>query len=242
VPEPLKKKEDMEPSSEEVNTNEWMQPYFAPNVQSEIFRWWGWVGRDLITRQFPGGAGESINALEFGCGEAANVNFFREQGLQSFGVDLNPESLAVGLERWPSLDGRLSAIPFECDELPFGDTRFHVITSRHVLHFLTPLVFERTLSVIRNRMLDGGVLFITFMKSGGFYFNNSQPLDNGMRRVTFNNGRFERNVDVWFVNDEDELRSRFPGFTLHEVGEQKDYFTRAESPGDTYFCATLIAD
>jgi len=29
---------------------------------------------------------------------------------------------------------------------------------------------------------------------------------------------------------------------LHELGEQKDYFTRAESPGDTYFCATLIAD
>jgi len=227
------------PDSIEVNSKEWLRPYFAPNPQSEIWRWWGWIGRQLLSEHFPGS--ETLSTLEFGCGQAANVNFFHEQGLVSLGVDLNPHSIETGKTSYPHLASQLKVVPFDLDQGLFSAASFNLITSRHVLHFLPPEVFFQTLAILRSWLKDRGILYVTFMQAGGYYFNNSVPLDNGMRRVQFNNGRFDRKVDVWFVNSEEDLKERFPDFDLIDLGESLDYFTRTEAPGDRYFCATFAA-
>jgi len=223
----------------EVNSREWLRPYFAPNPQSEIWRWWGWIGQQLLSQRFSGP--DKLSTLEFGCGQAANVNFFHEQGLVSSGVDLNPDSIETAKTRYLHLASQLKVVPFHLDQGLFSPESFNQITSRHVLHFLPPEVFSQSLSILRTWLKDRGILYVTFMQVGGYYFNNSVPLDNGMRRVQFNNGRFDREVDVWFVNDEEDLKARFPDFHLIDLGESLDYFTRTEAPGDRYFCATFAA-
>jgi len=75
---------------------------------------------------------------------------------------------------------------------------------------MLPEVFSPTLATLRNWLRECGILYASLMQAGGYYFNfnNSVSLDNGMRLVQLKNGDIDREVDVWFVSGEEDLRER----------------------------------
>jgi cyclopropane fatty-acyl-phospholipid synthase-like methyltransferase len=219
------------------NYTEWTKPYHAPNVQSEIFRWFGHVGSRLFQdwNRMP-------VSLDFGCGEGSTVQYFHQQGFSSFGVDINKSSLDTALDRYPHLEGKLAEVPFKLESIPFPEVFFDLVTSRNVFYYLPPDILKSTLSVIRNKMNSKSFLYVTMMKVGGYYYKHSKALENNMRRVQFDNGRIKRNTDILFVEDIDHLAYLFEGFELIELGEAVDYYKTNESPGDPHFTATFRLD
>ena len=219
-----------------VNSNEWLRPYHAPNVQSEIFRWYGQLGKSIFEER---ASKSKLVSLDYGCGEGATTNYFQTQGFDAFGIDINQNSLDIAQTRYPSLKNKLFVVPFELEILPFNHISFDLVTARNVLYYLPPQTLANTLSILAKNMSPGGILYTTMMRSGGYYYQNSTPLENGMRRVKFKNSRLVRETDIFFVHNETELVSLFTNFNLIELGQSLDFYLRSDSPGDCHYTCTF---
>jgi SAM-dependent methyltransferase len=219
-----------------VNSNEWLKPYHAPNVQSEIFRWYGQIGKDIFKEKT---SQSKLVSLDYGCGEGATTNYFLSQGFEAFGIDINKDSIEIALSRFPILQNRLFVVPFELETLPLKSIFIDLVTARNVLYYLPPQTLTHTLSILAKNMSPHGILYATMIKSGGYYYQNSIPLKNGMRRVQFKNNRLVRETDILFVNNEEDLISRFTNFDLIELGQSLDFYLRSDSPGDYHYTCTF---
>jgi 2-polyprenyl-3-methyl-5-hydroxy-6-metoxy-1,4-benzoquinol methylase len=69
----------------EKNDKYWKKnSYFAPNVESFLFRFYGRIL--LNDLNISGRKSEKI--LDFGCGQAGNLNFSHKNGFDVYGVDI----------------------------------------------------------------------------------------------------------------------------------------------------------
>ena len=64
----------------------WNLGYFAPNVESYIFRFYGYY---LKPNKITG----RKKILDFGCGQGSAVNYFNKLGYNAIGVDISKKDL-----------------------------------------------------------------------------------------------------------------------------------------------------
>ncbi len=89
--------------------------------------------RDVLTPTEPGAA---LRGLDFGCGIGRQAILLQEFGIEAFGVDISPASIATAHTladhfRYPELKARLTVVSEL--ELPFADDFFDVTISSGVL-------------------------------------------------------------------------------------------------------------
>ena len=170
--------------------------------------------------------------LDFGCGQGAAVNYFNQNKLDAYGVDISGHDIAVAQIRFPHVAGRFEKCrPAPSENNRYGPLeRYRVITAFQSLYYFTKADFESLMAKLYDQLEPGGVFFATMMgtKSPEFYDNSEPTEDPWLRRVSFKNDRVDvSDYYMFFVEDDDDLRAKFHMFEPVHTG---------------YYCAKLRDD
>ncbi len=208
------------------NTGYWSRGYFAPNVDAPVFRFYG----RILKPDFGISGRNHETLLDFGCGQAAAVNFFHVQGFDAFGVDISKVDIETALIRYPHLDQHLAIIdPTPRVEDTFFSRQFDVVTAIQCLYYLSPADLKTRIQTLYNCLKSGGVFYATMMSTQTKYFGYSTKTDDGMRKVTMQNKRYS--LDDYYVNfteSEKDLVDKFSLFQPKHVGHYSAQFRSDE--------------
>lgn len=200
------------------NARYWEQAvYDAPNPETYVFRSWSRVLKhdfDLT--------GENCEALlDFGCGPGGNTKYFHDKSFLVHGVDLSSIDIDRCKARMPEAAERFKVISpvAKRSDRWFGNTKFQLVTAFQSLFFYNDNDLEARLMSIYDMMVPGGVIFATMMASSCWYYDMSEPAENGLRLVklrrTTDEGRPGLALNdhyINFVENSEDLRRKFHMF------------------------------
>ena len=220
------------------NKEYWEKGYNSPNVDHPVFRFYG----RILKPEF-GLGGNWERLVDFGCGQGAAVNFFRQQGFNACGVDISESAIAVAKTRYPRIAQNFSACapePKANDYYGFAED-VAVITAIQSLYYLSDSDFHDCMEILYRSMRPGGVFFATMMgEKNREYFDNSTEYKDGLRVVNFQNDRLQvEDYYMFFIKDEDHLKKKFNMFKPIHIGYYAAKFRQDEGDGFHYtFCGT----
>lgn len=88
-------------------------------------------------------------ALDIGCGTGVYVDFFKQAGLNSYGIDFSFDASKIS--------GQINASALN---LPFRDKTFDIVLSVHMLEHLTEIDGDKFLKESKRVLKDSGSIFI----------------------------------------------------------------------------------
>ena len=194
----------------------WETGYFAPNVESFVFRFYG----RILSKDFgiDGRKGERI--LDFGCGQGAAVNYFHRLGFSAFGVDISETDIEAGRQQFPQVAANLAVI----DPTPDPDRilcggNFDCVIAVQSLYYFNDEDMATALDNLAANMRSGGVYCASMISPRHTLFDFSQDEGNGLRLVDYNNSRIgKKKVHINFTKSEQHLLERFSMFEPVHVG------------------------
>lgn len=148
------------------------------HAQNYAARWRGFVqeGRDIFgeARTIDAMAERGSRILDAGCGTGRIGGWLAERGHQVFGVDLDPQLIAVAREDYPSVNWSVGNLAeFEL-RTPSGEQReFDLIVSAgNVLTFLSGAERVPALGRLREHLAQDGRLIVGFGAGRGYEFED----------------------------------------------------------------------
>jgi SAM-dependent methyltransferase len=221
------------------NQQYWEKGYSAYNVDHPVFRFYGRV----LKHDFPQFSGKRL--VDFGCGQGAAVNFFHLNGYNAIGVDISKTDIQAAKARYPYIAERF----VECDRDPIRNEFYGfqenvaILTAVQSLYYFSDSDFEICIDKLHGSMQTGGVIFATMMaERSAEFFNNSQDVGGGLRRVEFRNDRLcVKDYYMSFIRDEDHLKRKFSKFKSIHVGYYAAKFRNDEGDAFHYtFCGIKV--
>ena len=208
-----------------ANASYWSQAvYDAPNVETYVFRLYG----RIIKHEFGLDGSTHPKMLDFGCGSGGNCKFFAEKGFNVHGVDQSRIDINRIKERIPYLASNFKCISPLCkpDDIWFDDTIFDIIVSFQTLYYLSDTDLKIRLQSLYNMLKPGGFFIATMMHSSCWYYDMSEPADDGMHFVKFFReqdvgrvGLTQNDHYINFTDSEEDLIDKFSIFKpLHTKG------------------------
>lgn len=199
------------------NKEYWEKGYNAPNVESYIFRFSG----RILKPEFNLPANHE-RLLDFGCGQAASVNYFNSLGFDVRGCDISETDINVAKIRYPHLSNKLSVCaPDPKDNEYYGwSDGIRVVTAAQSFYYVSKADFHVMIEKIYNSMEKGGIIFATMMGTQHTYFKYSEPTDDEWLRVVNFEGRRVKmeNYYIFFIKDEEDLKKKFSMFEPLHIG------------------------
>ena len=136
---------------------------------------------------------QAKTVIDMGCGGGRNLVYFLQQGYAVYGIDPQPEAIAVVQELSRSLAPDNSLENFRVasiEDSPFADKQFDLVICNAVLHFAQDAAhFERMLRAVWAAVAPGGFLFIRLASMIGIE-DRVQPLGNGRYLLPDGSERF----------------------------------------------------
>lgn len=171
--------------------------------------------------------------MDFGCGQGAAVDWFNRHGFQSYGVDISSQSLSIARHRYPEIADHFAQIdPEPAPEDTFFDRQFDCIIAIQSLYYLSDSHLEDRLRSLYKSLRPGGVFYATMMSVKSGYYDQSEPIDDGLREITIDNDRLSiENYYVNFTRDENHLEDRFEPFEPVHTGFYSERFRSDEPKG-----------
>jgi ubiquinone/menaquinone biosynthesis C-methylase UbiE len=127
--------------------------------------------------------------LDAGVGGGRNLHWFSQGDYDLYGVDTNPDAIAVLKEKYPDWSPKKLQVA-GLDALPFPDAFFHHIICSAVLHFSeSPAHFLQMLGEMVRVLKPGGSLFIRMASEMGIE-PFIEPLGNGVYNLPDGTQRF----------------------------------------------------
>ena len=213
--------------STQFNTSIWQENYFAPNVESWVFRWWNRVGQKCVST-----LNESSNqkpaSLDHGCGHGTAVNFFSQQGCDAYGIDVSKIAINEGKTFFPNIKDNLFEVEPLLGNFPKLRTKLSLVSSIQTMYYLAPNDREIVTEKLKDASLPNGIFYLTMMRPTGTYFDNSVQLENGMRHVKFKDDRITVDQHICFVDDETQFLKMFPMLEIIEIGQYLQSFRRPD--------------
>jgi SAM-dependent methyltransferase len=208
----------------EKNKNYWSQGVFdAPNPETYVFRAYGRIFKFELGLD---GSGKE-NLLDFGCGPGGNTNFYHSKGFTVYGVDLSEIDIKRCKERMPAVANNFKIVRPEPSEndIFFPGISFKIITAFQSIYFYTNKDLETRLKSLYNQMDNGGIIYATMMHQSCWYYDMSEPFEDGLRLVKLNRvndknrpGLTTNDHYINFVKDEDDLKKKFHMFKPLHIG------------------------
>lgn len=177
--------------------------------------------------------------LDFGCGQGAAVAYFNSIGFTAHGVDFSETDIRTAKNLFPALAEQF----FVCAGKPsenatYGDGEFYqVITAIQSLYYFTEEDFNFALKMLHDQLSEGEIFYATMMgtRSKQFYDNSEPTEDSWLRVVNFSDSRHSvSNYCMFFVEDEEDLQSRFDLFEPLHVGYYSAKYRSDEGDGFHY--------
>lgn len=218
------------------NKTYWEKGYPAINVDHTVFRFYG----KILKPEFKlGGNWERL--IDFGCGQGATVNFFRQLGFNACGVDMSENDITTAKIRYPHISSSFYLCAPEPKSNPYYgfDKDVKVVTAFQSLYYLSDKDFQACMDILYRSMQPGAVFFATMMGEGSLeFFDNSTEFKDGLRSVNFQNSIQEvKDYYISFIKDEDHLKRKFGMFKPVHIGHYSAKFRNDEGDGFHYtFC------
>jgi tellurite methyltransferase len=131
--------------------------------------------------------------IDMGCGGGRNLVYFLQQGFEVYGIDVQPEAIAVVRELSQALSPSNPLSNFQValvEENPFGAQKFDLVICNAVLHFARDAAhFEQMLHAIWAAVAPSGFLFVRLASMIGIELQ-VLPLDDGRYLLPDGSERF----------------------------------------------------
>lgn len=145
--------------------------------------------------------------IDLGCGGGRNLVYFLQQGFEVYGIDPQPEAIAVVRELSRTLAQENPMENFQPGTLeanPFSPKQFDLVICNAVLHFAQDEAhFDRMLRGAWEAVADQGFLFIRLASDIGIE-DKVAPLGKGRFRLPDGSERFLVN-EAMLLNFQNEL-------------------------------------
>lgn len=196
------------------NYKYWQSGYFAPNVESYIFRFYAYF---LKTNKITG----RRRLLDFGCGQGAAVNYFNNLGYDAIGVDISKKDITYAKKNYKKYKNKFYLVNPDPDKENFYGfkSNIDVVVAGQALYFFDDDDLQICLKKIRNSMKVGGIIYATMQSNKHYYFDNSKKRKNGLYEVKLKNRRTK--VDSHYINftfSKKHLIKKFEMFKPLEIG------------------------
>lgn len=205
------------------NVDYWNGRYYAPNVESFIFRFYG----RILKYDFGIDGSNQEKVFDVGCGEGGALKFFQQKGFDVYGVDIAENdinqaklSLESASRRDPAGEAHFELI----DPNPKVNQRYFesihdqsewidIAISIQTLDFLSDSDCEIVLQNIYNQMKPGAVIFASFNGYQMYYRNHGKYIGDGLWHIKFANDRVSYDLNLNFIESKEKLAQKFHVFT-----------------------------
>lgn len=172
--------------------------------------------------------GETL--LDYGCGLGNNALFYKSQGFDVYGVDVSPVAIQRCREKVPEIGEHFRVIPPEPVRSSLFDVEFDVVVANSVLHLLSDTDFDECLKGLYDQIKPGGIVIATMNGTQNGLFDSSEPFEDGLRKVSLENGRNEGVRYMRFFSSPDEVEERFKLFQRLHVGFESNLYREGDLP------------
>jgi 2-polyprenyl-3-methyl-5-hydroxy-6-metoxy-1,4-benzoquinol methylase len=195
-----------------INYKFWQKSYYAPNVESYIFRFYGYyLKKKKINR-----------ILDFGCGQGAATNFFNQKKIETLGVDISKVDINKAKKKYKKYKNNFIHVDSIEDLSRKIDKKFDVIIAGQSLYYLNNNDLKRVLNILYNSLKKNGVIFASMISSKSTLFKNSRKISNqvgnGIREVKADNKRKYQKHFINFTKGYSDLLKKFKIFKKLYVG------------------------
>ena len=216
----------------------WQSPYYAPNVESFIFKLDGRLFKKYNIYKDP----KKVNLLDFGCGQGSHCKYFQDKiGFNVYGVDISKDSMEVVKKKFPENPENFKLIdhkPSKDDD--FFKVKFDIIISTQVFFYLSDTDIQNRLLSLNSMLKEGGYVFFTMMSEKSWYhswiINGNNKKSDGLLKAEhtqkFLNSRTKKTVNIHYLNlvkDKTDLKKKFHLFKPVEIGEYDLAYNENES-------------
>ena len=130
---------------------------------SELQRLYGNIDIYLLDQLLKGTYDNCEKVLDAGCGGGRNLIHFLRNGLDVYGIDIDPSAVSAVVQLSRTLvpeNAKENFLNASVENLPFGDNYFDLIISSAVLHFAkSPDHFDSMIHSMWRVLKSGGYLF-----------------------------------------------------------------------------------
>jgi cyclopropane fatty-acyl-phospholipid synthase-like methyltransferase len=212
------------------NLKFWNNLYYAPNVESLTFRFYGRILKNISLKK-------NLRLLDFGSGMGAASNYFSSKSFKVVGCDITKQYINFYNKKNP-LFQLVSPDP-NLVKYYGWQNGIDVIYAMQSLYYFTKEHFYLCVNKLYNSLKKGGIFFATFKTiNDTFYYKNSKRTeDPWLRHVKFKNSRLNVDLKQFFVKNKSDLISRLPMFKPLFIGHYSMQLTENEGPGEhLIFC------
>ena len=191
------------------NYKYWQKGYDAPNVESFIFRFYGFY---LKKRK-------NLKLLDFGCGQGAAVNFFNSVKVNSIGVDISDIDIKSAKKKYPKNKHKFICIKSfnDLDKKKYYN-KFDVIVASQSLYYLSNTDLNKLISIFYRLLKKNGIFFSSMISFKSSLYKNSKKFKDGLRIVSKDNKKNYSKHYINFIKDYMSLTKKFSKFKIINLG------------------------
>ena len=194
-----------------INKDYFNKSYFAPNIESFIFRFYG----RILVHDFNITGKNKEKILDFGCGQGSALKYFHNLGFDVYGVDISPKDINIARKKIASKRKNFKVIKSKPNEknIFFNNKKFNIVISIQTLDFLSNTHFNKAIKCIYNNMEKGGIIYAS-MNAWSHYYRakHGKYLSNGLWNIKFDNGRVKYDLRYNFIKSKFAMKEKFKLF------------------------------
>ena len=191
-----------------INYNFWQKGYFAPNVESFIFRFYGHYLKKKKIK----------NLLDFGCGQGAAVNFFNQNNINSFGVDISLTDINIAKKKNSKNKKKFIHIQsFKDIEKIFEKKKLDVIVASQSLYYLSDQDFKKLILIFKKILNKNGMIFATMISTKTSLYKKSINYKYGLRKIYVDKKKNSFHF-INFTKNSSDLKNKFNIFKTIDTG------------------------
>ncbi len=205
----------------QYNNEIWQNTYYAPNVESVIFRLHG----RILKSQFKlPKTNKLTTALDFGCGQGSTVNYLNRNGYDAYGIDISEIDIEVAKNTYPHIAHKFFVCKPDVFNVPMTNftnkKKITLITGQQSLYYFDKKDFNKLLKNFNNSLERKGLLYASMMSTKHTYYMLSKKTKfEWLRKTNFEGKRVKfKNYYNFHCHSKKDVEKKFSIFKKIHTG------------------------